>query len=154
MGSTFYFTIPYKPIETNKNILNFSSKPFLPIINKELTILLAEDDATNYEFIREICSNHPITLLRAFNGQEAVDLCTKNTEIDMVLMDIKMPIMDGYRASKMIKQTKPHLPIIALTAYSLPEEKELAYNSGCIDYLTKPVTVVQVIEIIKKYSKG
>jgi PAS domain S-box-containing protein len=138
-GSTFYFTIPYVRVQKN----TFSEKQFnnnLKIeINEHKTILVAEDDDANFMLMEELLSGLNTHIIRAINGLEAVGICKTNTHIDLVLMDIKMPIMDGYEATKQIKGFMPNLPIIAQTAYFTDIDKSKALACGCIDFISKPI---------------
>jgi CheY-like chemotaxis protein len=84
------------------------------------------------------------------NGQEGVDLCRNNDQIDLVLMDLKMPIMDGYEAIKLIKEFRTKLPIIAQTAYALESDIEKIIESGFDGYLTKPFEYDKLVELVKK----
>jgi CheY-like chemotaxis protein len=91
------------------------------------------------------------TLIHAKNGKEAVDICYDNNEIDIVLMDIKMPVMNGHRATVKIKTKYPDLPVIAQTAYSTESEKQKALNSGCDDFISKPIDKEQLLSMINTY---
>jgi PAS domain S-box-containing protein len=138
-GSTFYFTIPY--IKAQKNILSemqFGSK-FKSEIKEPKTILIAEDEDSNFMLLEELLSGLNIHIIRAINGLEAVEICKTNTHIDLVLMDIKLPLMDGYEATKQIKVFMPNLPIIAQTAYFTDIDKSKALACGCIDFISKPI---------------
>lgn len=106
--------------------------------NEAKTILVAEDEDSNFLLIKELLSNTSFNILRAINGQEAIDVCKKTPSIDIVLMDIKMPVMDGYEATRQIKAFLPNLPIIAQTAYFLESDKNKAFESGCNDFVSKP----------------
>ena len=88
--------------------------------------------------------------MRASNGQEAVD-CAKENPVDLVLMDLKMPVMDGYEATRLIKEFKPTLTIIALTAYSLESDKEKALSSGCSDVIVKPINRENFYKRLEEY---
>jgi hypothetical protein len=90
-------------------------------------------------------------LIRASNGIEAVELCQKHPEINLVLMDIKMPFMDGYDATKKIKKYFPDLPVIAQTAYAMNEDKVKAAEAGCDDYITKPIKRGELLAMMEKY---
>ncbi|RLD61379.1 MAG: hypothetical protein DRJ01_08020 [Bacteroidetes bacterium] len=151
-GSKFYFTIPYNPIElanSHKHNLITNREDERTINNK--TILIAEDDETNYLYANVILSKININILHANDGEEAINMVKSNPEIDLVLMDIKMPVMNGFEATKRIKQYKKELPVIAVTAYALHEDKEKAINSGCDDYIAKPFKGEDLIKLIKKY---
>ena len=90
-------------------------------------------------------------ILHAKNGKEAVDMCKENAGINFILMDLKMPIMNGFEASKSIREFKPDLPIIAQTAYTTKEDKEKALSAGCDDFISKPISEETLNEIMNKY---
>jgi PAS domain S-box-containing protein len=147
-GSTFYFTIPYKrSVSTEKlntGILKIETK-------KNQTLLIAEDEESNFLLLEELLSGLNIKILRAINGLEAFEMCKSNRDIDLVLMDIKMPIMDGYEAIGLIRNIVPALPIIAQTAYSTDADKNKALACGCNDFISKPIKRDILISIIKEY---
>lgn len=133
-GSTFYFSIPFQKAEvkTTKTLdINVSSK-----LN---TILVAEDEPSNYHLIEELLVDQGFTLLHAKNGEEAINFCKTNTDIDLILMDIKMPKLDGYSAAKEIKKFRPNLPIIAQSAYVLNHERDKYSGLAFDDFITKPI---------------
>lgn len=144
-GTTFYFTIPYKP--TNKSKINSGNKKSG---KKQKNILVAEDEEFNYLFIEEILLEKNINIIHAKNGQEAVDILNAKPDIDLVLMDIKMPVLDGYSAAKIMKKIWPDVPIIAQTAYALEHEiKE--YIGAFDDYLAKPIQEEHFFRIISGF---
>ena len=112
-------------------------------------ILIAEDNDSNFILMTYILKKY-YAYERARNGKEAVELVGKNA-YDMVLMDIKMPVMDGLEATKAIKENNPDIPIIALTANAFDSDRQLAMDAGCIDFLSKPVSSDLCIKVIKKY---
>ena len=112
-------------------------------------ILIAEDNDSNYMLMQYILKSH-YEFFRAKNGQEAVEKAKAETP-DLVLMDIKMPVMDGLEATKAIKEKKPDLPVIALTANAFDSDRQLAMQAGCIDFLSKPVSSDLCIKTIRKY---
>lgn len=122
------------------------------ISNKKISVLVAEDDDTNYFFINAILSRVNVNLLRAHNGKEAIEICEQNPDIKIVFMDIKMPILDGIDATKAIKKMRPNLPIIAQTAYVMQEDKQKAIDAGCDGILPKPIKKADMLEYIQKYS--
>jgi CheY-like chemotaxis protein len=133
----YYFNIPYFPtgdFVSSENTSNLNIED----ISKSLRILIAEDDDINYMFIEYLFNNSKHKLVRAINGQEAVDIINKDTNFDIILMDLKMPIMSGFEATKIIKSIAPDIPIIALTAYVFEDDKQKAMNSGCDDFIVKP----------------
>ena len=137
-GTDFYFTIPYVKANPKKS----SGIPSIKGLNFEpknlKTLLIAEDNDSNFLLLETLLSDTEIKTIRAGNGIEAVELCKSNPQIDLVLMDIKMPKMNGYEATKLIKKLRPYLPIIALTAYSTDVDKNKAFASGCSDFISKP----------------
>jgi len=130
-GSSFYFTIPYKPV-------NEISETISDTNNNKRIILVAEDDEYNFLVIEEFLIDMDFILIHSKNGLETVDICKTNPNIDLVLMDIKMPIMNGYHAAKLIKEFRLHLPIVAQTAYALEQDIE-KYQNIFDDYITKPI---------------
>ena len=113
------------------------------------TVLVAEDNDSNYILMTYILRNH-YQVVRAKNGQEAVDLAGRE-DIDMILMDIKMPIMDGMEATEKIKKVRPSLPIVALTANAFDSDRQLALEAGCDEFLAKPVSGSKCLEMIAKF---
>ena len=112
-------------------------------------ILIAEDNDSNYILMTYILKKY-YQFERAKNGQEAVEMAEKNT-YDIVLMDIKMPVMDGLEATKAIKEKFPDLPIVALTANAFDSDRQLALEAGCNDFLSKPVSSDLCLQTIKKF---
>jgi CheY-like chemotaxis protein len=114
-------------------------------------ILIAEDEETNYLFIEAILEDTNAILIWARNGLEAVDKFNQYQDIDLILMDIKMPEMDGLTATQTIRKTNHKVPIIAQTAYAMSEDKSKCINAGCNDYLTKPINHKLLLATIGKY---
>ena len=105
----------------------------------------------NFVFLQEILSDTNAELIYAKNGKVAVDLFQSNPNISLVLMDIRMPIMDGNQAAKAIKEINPNVPIIAQSAFVSSQDKKLAAEIGFVEYLTKPINTKHLTEIINKY---
>jgi len=104
----------------------------------KFTILIVEDEEVNYLYIETLLEDEieiNCEILHAKHGQEAVEICKENSEIAFILMDLKMPIMNGFEATKLIKEFKPDLPIVAQTAYTTKEDKEKAFTAGCDDFI-------------------
>jgi len=116
---------------------------------KNLVILITEDDLTNYMYLEIILKKVVKRTDHAINGQEAVDLVMQN-EYDLVLMDLNMPVMDGYEATKQIKQRFPDLPIIVQTAHVLLEEQDMAFKAGCDDLIAKPINKFALLNKINE----
>jgi CheY-like chemotaxis protein len=115
------------------------------------TILVAEDDEANYYLLHEWLVELGYQVKRAANGIEAVDICKSAPEIDLVLMDIKLPRMNGLEATRLIKQFKPHMPIVAQTAFALHDEQYIAIQSGCDDYLSKPINYKSFLVMLDEH---
>jgi CheY-like chemotaxis protein len=153
-GSTFYFTIPY--LQSNEIITeeiiteNPITQKFLSDFDDKMTLLIAEDEDSNFMLIEHILNEQNFIILRANDGAEAVELC-KTTAVDLVLMDIKMPVLDGYEATKQIRVFNADLPIIALTAYTTQIDKKNALECGCNDHISKPFRRAALINKIDEF---
>ena len=149
-GSVFSFEIPLniagtKFPETNENHTNDNDQ-------RSCCLLVAEDDENSMLYVRTLLEFEHITVIEANTGAMAVDQVKKHPEIDLVLMDLKMPEMDGFEATRLIKLLRPELPVIAQTAYSFREEKEKAELAGCNDYISKPIRRATLIEKIQHFN--
>jgi len=111
-------------------------------------ILVAEDEEFSYAFLETILEIKGATVIHAWNGQEAVEHVLKNPNISLVLMDIKMPLLDGIEATIKVKDFRPDLPVIVQTAYTHSKEKALCLDAGCDDYITKPIRKEHLYEVI------
>ena len=119
---------------------------------KNKTILVVEDEDFSFMFIYEILSNEKVKILRAKTGREAISIYENNTDkINLILMDIQLPIMDGWEATKEILKIDDKLPIIAQTAYAMKKQKDKCFESGCIGYLSKPYDNEQLIDLISQH---
>ncbi|WP_372793615.1 PAS domain S-box protein [Lutibacter sp.] len=146
-GTTFFVTIPYKPVFDDIEITNDT-------LQKKTTILIVEDEEINYLYLDTLLKDVfkiNCTILHAKNGKEAIDICKTNITIDMILMDLKMPVMNGYDATKEIKKLYPSIPIIAQTAYSTKEEQKKAIMAGCDNFISKPITKDSLFNMINKF---
>lgn len=155
VGSTFYFTIP-RQTDLSEGFLKVNgSSPKVRITNfpviPRLKILIAEDDETSEMFISILIKDFSKEILKAANGFEVVEICRKNPDIDLILMDINMPAMGGYEATQQIRQFNKQVVIIAQTAYGLFGDKERCLEAGCNDYISKPIKSVDLKSLIMKY---
>jgi len=116
---------------------------------KNKNVLIAEDEMINYIYIHEIFDEMGVNLIHAKNGQIAIE--KMDSSIDIVLMDLKMPEVTGYEATKVIRKKYPNIPIIALTAFAYQDEIEKALESGCSGYLIKPFKKINFLELIDKW---
>lgn len=150
IGSTFYFTIA----NNKSSISNLIASESYPISNKNISnkkILIAEDMDDNIELLKIILGDKGVSLLFARHGLDAINLCKANDDIDLILMDIQMPVLNGLEATSQIKQFKPDIPIIAMTAFAMAEEKAKCLERGCDDYISKPFTKSDLITVISKH---
>ncbi|MCD4746401.1 MAG: response regulator, partial [Bacteroidales bacterium] len=150
-GSTFFFTLPYKIAEPSLIKLTDKEEITKDYNWKDKIILIAEDDFSNYLVIKHLLIKTQVQLLWAKNGKHAVETCKNNSNIGLILMDVKMPEMNGYEATGLIKQFRKKLPIIAITAYALLGDREKSLKAGCDDYLSKPIEQEKLLLLIDKY---
>jgi CheY-like chemotaxis protein len=152
-GSVFYFNLPNNKGENETPKLKSQEKLKI-IFTSPVKILIAEDNDQNFNLISYQLSDPNIEIVRAINGKIAVDICTSRTDLDLVLMDLRMPVMDGYIATKKIKEIRPELTVIAQTAFVTDKEK--AMNSGCVDLISKPFSKDEIIAMVGKHlgTKG
>lgn len=154
-GSKFSFILPYKPVQIQKAEEVKTPKDFTVETNwEDKLILIVEDDNVNFQYLKVILRKTKAKILRAENGVEAVELCKQNKDINIVLMDIQMPVMNGLEATRQIKEIRKNLPIIAQTAYAMSEDKEKCIAAGCDDYLSKPIDVKLLISVAGRYFKN
>jgi len=151
-GSVFYFTIPYSN-ETESNDTNRNVIPFGNTANqiKKLKILIAEDDEASEMYLIKAVKKFSRDLIIVRTGIDAVGACRNNTDIDLVLLDIKMPVLNGYEAARQIRLFNKDVIIIAQTAFGLLGDKEKAIEAGCNDYIAKPILIDQLLELLQKY---
>ncbi len=146
-GSTFYFTIPYNAVNEENITSNTNQKKQIKDSN---TILVAEDEEFNFLFINELLKRMNLKVIHAKDGNEAIEIFKTNPDIDMILMDIKMPNMTGDVAAKIIKEINTEIPIVAQTAYAL-ENEQAKYKEIFDDYITKPINKDILKYTIYKY---
>ena len=149
-GSTFYCSLPFVSFEKFKEdeIEPFQASKY---DWKGKTIMIAEDENSNFELLKASIYRTNIKIIRAFNGEEAVELIRNNGKVDMVLMDIRMPRMNGYEATRIIKSLKPDLPIVSITAYAMSEDETKSLEAGCDMYISKPIRPARLLSIIDDF---
>jgi CheY-like chemotaxis protein len=148
-GSTFSFILPCKIAESDekevKEVLKNSQ------LKSDMTILIVEDEEINWLYLNEILKKR-VKTLNAVTGAQAVEYIKKYPEIEIVLMDIKLPDINGLELTKIIKQTNDKIKVIAQTAFALSGDREKALAAGCSDYITKPVKKEDLLNLISIYS--
>lgn len=118
------------------------------------TMLIAEDDIISFELYKARLEELHLNLLHAKNGKIAVDIVKNNPQINLVLMDIRMPVLNGYEATKQIREFNKEVPIIAQTAFAMIPEQKIIIESGFTDFLSKPVEEEKLFGLIKKYMEA
>ncbi len=119
----------------------------------QYTILIAEDEETNFIYLETALQKTNVTILRAKNGKEAVEITKINPQVDVILMDIKMPEMNGLEATRSIKSFRKDIPIIAQTAFAMEEDRRNCSAVGCDDFMPKPIRYKILLETLAKYLK-
>lgn len=114
-------------------------------------ILIAEDVESNFLYLKAVLSKLNATIFWAKNGIEAVHICESESSIDLVLMDLQMPEMNGYEATMILKKKFPNMPIVAQTAFAMSDDREKALDSGCDDYLAKPIKSKDLLTVVEKF---
>lgn len=152
VGSEFYFTLPYQIMDTPDT----STYDNMAIEKKEVmwpekTIMIVEDTPSNYYLIENYLRPTKVNLIWAKSGKEAIDIFKEKENLDLILMDIQLPGINGYEATKLIKAHNKNIPIIAQTAYALSGEREYSLKEGCDDYISKPIKKEMLIELLDKH---
>jgi hypothetical protein len=150
-GSTFFFTLPYNA-ETEQGSHNreyTGEDKYQPV--RKLKMLIVEDDEVSKMLLDETIKGIGDEILSARTGEEAVNICHNNPDIDLVLMDIRIPKIDGYEATEQIREFNKDVIIIAQTAYGLSGDKEKSIASGCNDYIAKPINQDELTVLMQKY---
>jgi PAS domain S-box-containing protein len=150
-GTTVHFTIEYLPLKTKVRQADSNDMSKSKKSKSKKVILVAEDDEVSYLLLENILPPENYTLLWAKNGKEAINLFKNTKGIDFILMDLKMPVMDGLEATRQIKKLNSKIPIIAQTAYAMDSDREKAIEAGCDDYITKPIEYASFEKMINEY---
>lgn len=150
-GTNFYFELPYQNLYVEDiEVVDIDYHQFYEKL-KGKTILIAEDEELNYLLMFEFFKEANVNIMRAENGKDAVEMFKKNSDISLVMMDLKMPVMSGFEATALIKKINPEIPIIAQTAYAMSTDRAKALDAGCDDYIAKPIIFEEFIKLISKY---
>jgi PAS domain S-box-containing protein len=144
-GSSFFFTIP-----ENEDLADIHLKKETNQKMLQPVILVAEDEDSNYKYLEIVLKKASFVVYRSINGFETVEMCRSHPEINMLLMDLKMPGMDGFEATRQIRKISPKIPVIALSAFISEEDQRAAIEAGCNEFLLKPVNKVKLLETIEK----
>jgi len=147
-GSTFFVHLPFNPVFPGHSVENQNQSKH--------TILIVEDEEVNYLLLEALLENESrfsSDLLHAKNGKEAIDLCENNPDINLVLMDLKLPLVNGFEATKIIKTTRPDLYVVAQSAYSTKEVISKSFDAGCDDFISKPITSNAFSSMLDRFLK-
>jgi len=150
-GSTFYFTLPLEKEEPDaheEKIAGIDKKKAIDI--RDLTIMIAEDEETTLTYLNELLKNKCKKIIQASNGKHAIELFQENNAIDIILMDLKMPQMDGFTATRKIRELDKDVIIIAQTAYAFESDIQKSLDAGCNDYISKPTKKEDLLNLIEK----
>lgn len=153
-GAKFYFTIP--DVNQSGKIVEKPVSQKLKASDRnweDKTILIVEDDHINYQLLEVVLKRTGVNLLHAITGMDAVRFCEDQEHIDLVLMDVQLPEMNGFEAIKLIKQSHPEIPIIVQTANSMNEEKDRADKAGCQGFMTKPISLNKFMSEVDKFMQ-
>ncbi|MBS4062616.1 MAG: response regulator, partial [Bacteroidetes bacterium] len=150
-GSTFYFTLPYNSEPAEDNIVQQSVASGKNQTIRKLKILIAEDDEVSEMLLDNYINIFSKEILKVKTGEEAVEACRNHPDIDLILMDIRLPAMGGYEAIRRIREFNDEVIIIAQTAYGLTGDREKSLEAGCNDYIAKPIKKSELEELIQKY---
>ncbi len=152
-GAIFYVTIPYNPVHPEKVSSVESPENKKDADSGIKTVLVVEDEEINYQYIEFLLKHMgpKIKIIHAIDGMQAVDFSKTNPEINMVLMDVKIPVLNGLDATREIKKVTPKTPVIAQTAYATQEDRENALKAGCDDFISKPFQKDEFYVLVKKY---
>lgn len=154
-GSKFFFTIPYDGLAEKDSTVSDSFTPEKDEATPEnLKILIVEDDEISYSLLYKSLIDISKDIYHAKNGLEAIEACRRDPDIDLILMDIQLPVMNGYDATHQIRQFNKDIVIIAQTAFGLQGDREKAIQAGCNDYISKPIKVDQLLSLMQKYIAG
>lgn len=145
-GSEF-FTLPLK----TEDILKEAAESKDEACNKKNKILIVEDDETNFYLLYFFLSGTNVEIIHARSGKEAIDFFNENDDIEMVLMDLRLPDIDGFSVTEKIKAKKNKIPLIVISAFSGNQERQKAFSSGCDDFIVKPVSKPELFDVMSKY---
>ncbi len=148
-GTTFYFTIPFIPTKSgNNNYFSLASLGENNLSFEGKVILVVEDDLNSYQIIEALLRDTKAKVIHSKNGEDAVEICKIIPDIDLVLMDMRLPFLSGYEATTQIKSIKPSLTIVAQTAYALSDDKANCFKAGCDDFIPKPIDPDDFLRIV------
>ncbi len=153
-GSVFYFTIPFVKFRVMENARKTEKSNGLVYSWPDKTILIVEDDRDSFLLLKQSLVKTNVSIIHTLNGKSSVEICATNPNIDLVIMDIQLPGMNGYDAMQLIKAERESLPVIAQTAHALAGDKEKYLAFGFNDYIAKPIIIKSLLVVLDKYLKS
>ena len=150
-GSAFYFELPYICAEETEDQKTMDPGRKIDRSWEGKSILVVEDDDANFLFLKTVLEQTRIQVKWARNGREAVDVFNQHPDIDLILMDLQLPVLSGLDATRQIKEHSPHVPIIAQTAFAMPDDEEKCLKAGCDGYIAKPIKMEHLFEELSKH---
>lgn len=157
-GSEFYFTLPKKEFRIEKEETSIAENKYkFTLIDKSINntkILIIEDQLSNQQYYEAILKDTNLNIIQAYNGKEGINAFNDNRDVQLILLDIKMPDLDGFEVLKRIKEIDTKVPVVAQTAYAMAGDKERCIEAGFDDYISKPVSKAKLFELISKYCSG
>jgi signal transduction histidine kinase/CheY-like chemotaxis protein len=151
-GTNFFFSLPYlAPSSLSKSFKRIEKISAASDDKSMKHILVVEDDEVSFMLIKELLRSLSIEVHHVTDGRDAISFVKANPDVSFILMDIKLPSIDGYEATRTIKQTHPGIPVIAQTAYAMTGDREKAIAAGCVDYIDKPLNSEKLVELVRKY---
>ncbi|MFC2114717.1 response regulator [Bacteroidota bacterium] len=148
-SATFFIALKTELNRVQKEEPETDHHVISPEILRGKTIVIAEDEEFNYRFLEKLITMQGGEVIWATTGQEVIDILENNPDIDLIMMDLKMPVMNGFEATKIIKISNPEIPIIAQTAFALFGDSDKAMEAGCNDYIAKPIMVNELMQKLK-----
>ena len=148
VGSHFSFTIPIKENKCKKLSKTIEPSGIVELSEKKLQILIVEDEEAVIAYLKIILKKYEKDILVATNGADAVDICRNNTNLDLILMDIRIPEIDGHEATRRIREFNKEVYILAQTAFAQIGDREKCIAAGCNDFITKPINKNKLLELI------
>jgi PAS domain S-box-containing protein len=152
-GTTFVFTIPYLKPTVLPEQRQINTQPEVQFNWNGRKVLIAEDDQISFRFLNELLRKTQVEIIHATNGKNAVDVVKSGEHLDLIIMDIQLPVMDGLQATRLIKTINPDLPVIAQTAYAMAGDNEKIRQAGCDDYVSKPLDASKLMAVMDRYLK-
>lgn len=157
-GSTFYFTLPYvidsvDPEKVRNFVYIKEASKRIEALDRKLKILIVEDDDISELLLRNILSQFSSNIVSVDNGYDAISICRDNPDFDLVMMDLKIPKLNGYEATKQIRKFNDKVIIVAQSAYGLSKDREKAIEWGCDDFISKPIQQYRIFAILQKFFK-